>query len=196
MRNISSAPSHNSFQRKRQSSALGNKMEVDGASGGTQQQSKSSRKPTDKRSVNVQRQEELIKLHEDTQKLKDILSEDQLDDAFRIYDELLRILWDLTQEGRMIPVIAKLQKKVSSFIKQAQDIQNKLNYLYENLQIIEQQKLSLVNPQDPNQVELATIWFTEIRKLKRELADNYKMESDELNDWHQKFSFFLTGQRY
>ena len=80
--------------------------------------------------MNVQRQEELIKLHEDTQKLNNVLDEDQLDDAFRIYDDLLRILWDLTQEGRMIPVIAKLQKKVGNFIKQAQEIQNKLNNLY------------------------------------------------------------------
>ena len=60
---------------------------------------------------------QLVKLHEDSQKLNDILDEDQLDDAFRIYDELLRILWDLNQEKRMIPVLGKLQKKVSRFIK-------------------------------------------------------------------------------
>ena len=50
------------------------------------------------------------------------MNEDQLDDAFAIYDELLRILWDLNQEKRMIPVLGKLQKKVSRFINQAQDL--------------------------------------------------------------------------
>lgn len=96
----------------------------------------------------------------------------------------------------MIPVIAKLQKKVSTFIRQAQEIQNKLNNLYENLEVIEQQGLSLVDQNDANQVELATIWFTEIRKVKRELNDSYKLEVEMLNIWYQKFSTFLTGSRY
>ena len=38
---------------------------------------------------------ELVKLHEDSQKLKDVQSPDQLDTAFEMYDDLMRILWDL-----------------------------------------------------------------------------------------------------
>lgn len=61
----------------------------------------------------------MVQLNAATQGLKNILDQDELSDAFEIYDELLRILWDLNQEKRMIPVLGKLQKKVAKFINQA-----------------------------------------------------------------------------
>ena len=57
---------------------------------------------------NNKRKLELLQLQEDTWKLKDLTDEDQLDDAFRINDELQRILWDLNQEKRIIPIVTKL----------------------------------------------------------------------------------------
>ena len=52
--------------------------------------------------------------------------------------------------------------------------------------------MSLRDASDPAQVDLASVWFTEISKMKRELAEQHKIETEELKDWYDKFSAFIN----